>query len=165
MGLPEPLPVPEEELELVDSQVVIEKVEGSEKLWFATFKNVPVNENGKKITYVVRQKDLPNAGTVNEYTYVNTVEDSEEADFVITNRYRKPYLGVEEEEEIIIKDDKKDVLAPKEEETEVKETTKKAKKDNTPDTSDPFDMTRYMWMLLLSAMGLLVMFSSKKEEK
>ena len=45
--------------------------------------------NGRIIKYTVGQALLPNVGEDSEYEYVGTEDDLEEADFVITNRYRE----------------------------------------------------------------------------
>jgi len=114
-------------------------------------------EEGKEIVYRVIQSN------VEKYT-TSYSDDS----FTITNKYRRLPLQPEDEDEIVEEDIKNNdnKLSPNKGGNKVnKKPSNTLKNDKTPKTADAYEITKYLWMLLLSAMGLVLLFEANKNKK
>ncbi len=147
------------------------------RTWQATFEDLPMyDEEDQIIEYTVTQQYLPNMNTTYEYTYVDTVYDINTKTYIITNKYIEERLL--EQEEIHV-DDKANIYRDpvKQDEVHVETDEKQlqeyhtgnweddgiSKYDNTPQTSDVYDILKYIYILLISAMALLIMYIHKKD--
>ena len=152
-------------------KITVEDVKDDDNnTWKGNTSKLPkYTEDGEEIVYRVVQSD------VDKYT-TSYSDDS----FTITNKYTRLPLQPEEEDETVEEDKKHDNKDESETEVEEdnnyspnkgkdtvvkdknngKDTSKK--NDKTPKTGDAYDMSKYVWMLMLSAMGLLFMYENKK---
>ena len=142
--------------------------------WRVVFNDLPISENGRIIKYTVGQALLPNVGEDSEYEYVGTEDDLEEADFVITNRYRevtvqtatKTISSVTDNDSVIYNqaENNKYVSSNIVTDTNTDMLDNDNRLDDTPQTADAYDMSIYLCMMLVSLIGIVIVaFKIKKE--
>ena len=146
-------------------------MDGDDNIWTIKIEDLPkYTEDGKEIIYVIVQSD------VDKYT-TSYSEDS----FTITNKYKKQYLDPPKEDDDIEDDKKDDEDKDKDKDKNdnkesnkdkvVKEDKKNSNKgtmvnkleDKTPKTGDKNSLMMYIYLMLTSAAGLILMLLNNKK--